>query len=383
MKFPKLRITTPSDPAPSQLASRTEADVAYTFYSKSHFDHMLRVERKRTERSKTPFLLLLLDISAILEKHRTKELVGKIQSILASCLRETDIRGWYEHNRIIGVIFTEMMSLNENTIDGIFRKIHDRFTEQFDPEWIKTMRVNFHIYPETNGKTPQGRSFDLSLYPDLAKQDIPKKFSMTIKKAIDFVGSSTAILLFSPVFIISAVAIKTTSKGPVFFRQKRMGENGKIFTMFKFRSMYMESDQEKHKKYIEKYILEQNISAVEPGVFKLNNDSRITPVGRFLRKTSLDELPQFINVLKGDMSLVGPRPPIPYECDLYDIWHRRRLLTCKPGITGLWQVTGRSRTTFDEMVRLDLKYISEWSLWLDLKILIMTPKAVMTGKGAY
>ncbi|PKN77543.1 MAG: polyprenyl glycosylphosphotransferase, partial [Deltaproteobacteria bacterium HGW-Deltaproteobacteria-1] len=102
----------------------------------------------------------------------------------------------------------------------------------------------------------------------------------------------------------------------------------------------------------------------------------------FIRKTSLDELPQFINVLKGDMSLVGPRPPIPYECKLYDIWHRRRLLSCKPGITGLWQVLGRSRTTFDEMVRLDLKYIREWCLWLDIKILLMTPKAVIDGTGA-
>ena len=134
--------------------------------------------------------------------------------------------------------------------------------------------------------------------------------------------------------------------------------------------------------YIKKYINDQKNCATEPGVFKLTNDSRITKVGSFIRKTSLDELPQFINVLKGDMSLVGPRPPIPYECELYDIWHRRRLLSCKPGITGLWQVTGRSRTTFDEMVRLDLKYIREWSLLLDLKILLMTPKAVIGGNGA-
>ena len=121
---------------------------------------------------------------------------------------------------------------------------------------------------------------------------------------------------------------------------------------------------------------------MEPGVFKLTQDSRITPIGRFLRKTSLDELPQFINVLRGQMSLVGPRPPLPYECELYNIWHRRRLLSCKPGITGLWQVMGRSRTTFDDMVRLDLKYIRNWSLGLDIKILLMTPKAVVSGSGA-
>jgi lipopolysaccharide/colanic/teichoic acid biosynthesis glycosyltransferase len=118
-------------------------------------------------------------------------------------------------------------------------------------------------------------------------------------------------------------------------------------------------------------------------VFKLTNDPRITPIGRLLRRTSLDELPQFLNVLKGQMSLVGPRPPIPYEVDCYEAWHKRRLLTVKPGITGLWQVKGRSRTTFDEMVRLDLQYARTWSLWLDLKIILKTPGAMVSGDGAH
>jgi lipopolysaccharide/colanic/teichoic acid biosynthesis glycosyltransferase len=195
--------------------------------------------------------------------------------------------------------------------------------------------------------------------------------------------SAAALLLFSPVFLGIAAAIKWTSDGPVFFKQERLGCNGKNFTFLKFRSMYKDNDPAKHRDYIVKYISEQQNAAVEPGVFKLKDDLRITPVGRRLRKMSLDELPQLVNVLKGDMSLVGPRPPIPYECDLYDIWHRRRLLSCKPGITGLWQVMGRSRTTFDDMVRLDLKYINEWSLGLDLKILLKTPGAVFGGKGAY
>jgi lipopolysaccharide/colanic/teichoic acid biosynthesis glycosyltransferase len=147
--------------------------------------------------------------------------------------------------------------------------------------------------------------------------------------------------------------------------------------------MYTDCDAQNHKEFIADYIAGGQRVDGDPGVFKLTHDPRITPVGRILRKTSLDELPQLINVLRGEMSLVGPRPPIPYECELYDVWHRRRLLSCKPGITGLWQVTGRSRTTFDDMVRLDLKYINEWSLWLDLKILFMTPKAVLTGAGAF
>jgi lipopolysaccharide/colanic/teichoic acid biosynthesis glycosyltransferase len=119
------------------------------------------------------------------------------------------------------------------------------------------------------------------------------------------------------------------------------------------------------------------------GVFKITNDARVTTIGKFLRRTSLDELPQFINVLKGEMSLVGPRPPIPYELEKYEVWHLRRVLEVKPGISGLWQVMGRSRTTFDEMVRLDLKYLREQSLWLDLKILLQTPWAVLTAKGAH
>jgi lipopolysaccharide/colanic/teichoic acid biosynthesis glycosyltransferase len=119
------------------------------------------------------------------------------------------------------------------------------------------------------------------------------------------------------------------------------------------------------------------------GIYKIVNDPRVTPLGRFLRRSSLDELPQFFNVLKGDMSLVGPRPPLPYEFERYFTWHRRRVLEIKPGITGLWQICGRSKTSFDEMVRLDLRYAREWSLWLDLKILLETPIAVIFRAGAY
>jgi len=195
--------------------------------------------------------------------------------------------------------------------------------------------------------------------------------------------------MLSPLLMAVAGLIKLTSKGPVLFRQERVGLFGKPFTFLKFRSMYVDSDQTKHKEYVTKFITDSrrkdaNESDLgENGVYKLTNDSRITPVGKFIRKTSLDELPQFFNVLKGDMSLVGPRPPIPYECEQYDLWHRRRILEVKPGITGLWQIKGRSSTTFDEMVRLDLNYVTNWSLLLDLKILFRTPFAVFKGKGAY
>ena len=153
--------------------------------------------------------------------------------------------------------------------------------------------------------------------------------------------------------------------------------------------MYVSEGSEIHKKFVKKFIRGEangNLKSEKGGqerVFKIKDDPRVTPIGRFLRKTSLDELPQLFNVLKGDMSLVGPRPPIPYEYEQYDIWHKGRILEFKPGITGLWQIEGRSSTSFNEMVRLDLKYIRDWSLWLDIKILFRTPLVVIKGKGAY
>jgi lipopolysaccharide/colanic/teichoic acid biosynthesis glycosyltransferase len=222
---------------------------------------------------------------------------------------------------------------------------------------------------------------------------------LVLKRAIDIAGSLLALAILSPIFLLVALSIKLTSKGPVLFKQKRLGLHGKEFTFLKFRSMHTNCGESKHKGYIKEFILEQK-SASGPGngpgngggngdgdggaeTYKLKDDDRITPLGRFLRKTSLDEIPQFLNVLKGEMSLVGPRPPIPYELELYDIWHRRRLLGVKPGITGLWQVYGRSSTTFNDMVRMDIRYTREWSLWLDLKILFKTPWVVLTCKGAY
>ena len=152
--------------------------------------------------------------------------------------------------------------------------------------------------------------------------------------------------------------------------------------------MYTDADSRVHQQYIQEFILQSkngngaHEALKQDGFFKLSQDPRITPLGRFIRTTSLDELPQLLNVLVGTMSLVGPRPPIPYEAEHYDIWHRRRLLEAKPGITGLWQVKGRSRTSFEDMVRLDLQYIDEWSLWTDLKLLLQTPWTVIKCEGA-
>jgi lipopolysaccharide/colanic/teichoic acid biosynthesis glycosyltransferase len=201
-----------------------------------------------------------------------------------------------------------------------------------------------------------------------------------MKRALDIAGSAILMLMLLPVYAVVAALVKMTSTGPVFFSQERVGRMGRSFRMLKFRTMYVNSDSAIHKKYVTDFITSNQ--ADTSGVFKIVNDPRITPVGRILRKTSLDELPQFWNVLRGDMSLVGPRPPLAYEVQQYKPWHRRRVLEAKPGITGLWQVTGRSRTTFDDMVRLDLRYARTCSVWTDVKILLATPRAVISGKGA-
>lgn len=193
----------------------------------------------------------------------------------------------------------------------------------------------------------------------------------------------TLILTF-PIWLAVSIAIKLNSPGPVLFRQERVGMDGRVFLCYKFRTMAADADDQLHREMYSKNITGA-IDAVDeaegPVYGKVPDDPRITGVGRYLRRTSLDELPQFLNVLLGEMSIVGPRPPIPYEVEEYDLWHRKRL-DMKPGITGLWQVSGRNRLTFEEMVKVDLYYIENWSLLLDLKIILLTLPAVLRGDGA-
>lgn len=207
------------------------------------------------------------------------------------------------------------------------------------------------------------------------------------KRLLDILGSGIGLLIGAPLFLILAAGVKLSSPGPVLFRQKRVGQYGKEFTFLKFRSMKHGNDASIHEKFVADLMALQAATEGRPGasgnpIYKMVNDTRITWFGALIRKTSLDELPQLINVLRGDMSLVGPRPPIPYEVDLYAPWHLERLIECKPGITGLWQVEGRSRVSFNEMVRMDLRYARDWSLLLDIQLLIRTIGIVFRMTGA-
>lgn len=207
--------------------------------------------------------------------------------------------------------------------------------------------------------------------------------ALGIKRAIDFVGAVFGLIVLSPLFALVALAIKSDSRGPVLFCQERLGRHGRPFTFYKFRTMEHGNDPSIHKQYVTSLIQgESEELKGQTGAYKIEADPRVTRVGHYLRRTSIDELPQLINVVLGDMSLVGPRPPIGYEVELYGARERRRL-DVMPGITGLWQVSGRSQKTYQEMVDLDLRYIDEWSVVLDMKILVRTVSVVLGRKGAW
>lgn len=346
----------------------------------------LRLERRRAERSRKPFLLMLVEGNHLFETDK-KVLQGVIAG-LSSSMRETDIHGWYEEHSILGVIFTEIGEADRNSILQMMRgKMLAALQNRLNPQHLAQISLSFHFYPEHWSGDGQRLSADTKLFPDLSQRDASRKLARSLKRAMDLVGSVVALTVFSPLFLLIALLIKLSSKGPVLFRQRRVGQHSVPFTFLKFRTMKVENDPSIHKEYVKRFIAGR-VDAEQGnengnGVYKITDDPRVTRIGTFLRKSSLDELPQFLNVFKGQMSLVGPRPPIPYELESYDIWHRRRVLEAKPGITGLWQVSGRSKIKFDDMVRRDLQYAQSWSLWLDIKILLQTPRAVFSGEGAW
>ena len=354
------------------------------------FLQMISVERKRTERSRKPFLLLLLEAGECRSVENNVRILANIQSALLPSTRETDVVGWYKNQSIAGVIFTELVINDRNSIlSAMLARVSSILRDNLTFEQFNQMKISFHFFPDNWDDDMSQRPSNPTLYPDLAQRDSAARFSSVTKRVIDIVGSTLALVIFAPAFLVIALAIKVSSKGPVFFSQHRVGQYGKPFAFLKFRSMYTGNDPSIHKEYVAQLIAGQargnhsNGNGDGASVYKLTNDPRVTAVGTFLRRTSLDELPQFLNVLKGEMSLVGPRPAIPYEVAAYQTWHRRRVLEVKPGITGLWQVNGRSRVGFDEMVRLDLRYAKARSPWLDIKILLHTPRAVLLGDGAF
>ncbi len=374
------RATSLVDPLNEPLLERKPLD-------EESFRRVIAIERKRTERSKSPFVLMLLEVANHQGPERTSAALDSVVSVLLASSRDTDLVGWYKNRMTVGALFTGLVVSDKNSIlSTILTRVSTTLRDELSFEQFNLVSISLHFFPDDWDHDSPGRPSNPALYPDLSTQDKGRRPLLIMKRAIDIVGGTLLALLCLPFCVLIALLVKATSKGPVLFRQQRVGQHGKQFTFLKFRSMYVDNDHSVHKEFVTQMItreLDRDKSERNQGVYKLTSDKRITRLGKFLRRTSLDELPQFINVLRGDMSLVGPRPPIPYELAAYQTWHRRRLLEVKPGITGLWQVTGRSTVDFDEMVRLDLRYATSWTPWLDLRILIRTPAAVIKGSGAY
>ena len=358
-------------------------------FAEDLFTKLLRLERKRAERSRKPFALMLVDAGKLLRTGRRDVVFARIAVALSLSTRETDIWGWHKEGAVIGVILTEIGAVETAAFrNTMLSKMTSALQTKFGPTEMKEIHISLHVFPEDpgshEGKGGSGKATK-DLYPELDREDLEKRAAKLIKRGMDIVGSLAALILLAPLILTIAVAIKLTSKGPILFTQKRIGQYGVGFTFLKFRSMYDGNDPKIHQEFVRRLIAakdECKQADGTAGAYKLQDDPRVTPLGKLLRRTSLDELPQLFNVLRGEMSLVGPRPPIPYETEAYDIWHRCRFFEIKPGITGLWQVRGRSSVTFDDMVRLDIQYARDWSLGLDLKILLETPRAVFFGKGA-
>jgi lipopolysaccharide/colanic/teichoic acid biosynthesis glycosyltransferase len=347
------------------------------------FRTVLIRERKRADRSNQPFIVLLLSQGAT-DSLALATWDPAIEA-LATAKRDTDVIGWFERGTTLGLVVPDIEGDTAVVARELEMRVRTELTRRLDQNATSAVSLNLHAH----GWQPETIDESMPLWPvePLLEKAAPRHRRLRIqagfKRALDIAGSAALLATLAPLFLVIAVLVKIKSPGPVFFKQKRIGEKGQPFLMLKFRSMYVNSDAAIHQQYVNWFITASDQEKrAKSGIFKLTNDPRITPIGGMLRRTSLDELPQFWNVLRGDMSLVGPRPPLEYEMQKYAPWHCRRVLEAKPGITGLWQVTGRSTTTFDEMVRLDLRYARSASIWTDIKILLATPRAVIMGRGA-
>ncbi len=376
MKNSEYSLLSESVPSPESAnnASHFRVNSGEVFYDEC-FIEQLRREKLRAERSKSRLSIILLTVTKEADAEANR--INKVLELVREKTRDTDISGYINHETV-GVLLPDTDEKGAKEICA--KLVNGTKKPRFS---ITTSTYPDHIFESlarSGGIRPDAFPFELDESLDNSW------FKLFLKRGVDIVGSIIGLLVFMPVMLITALAIKITSPGPIIFRQKRLGKQGIPFAFYKFRSMHVNMDDQIHRKYMQEFINGQHVKinqgdAKEP-FYKIKSDPRITRVGKFIRKTSIDELPQFFNVLKGDMSLVGPRPPLPYEAEKYQSWHLRRILEMKPGITGLWQVEGRSKTGWDDAVRLDIRYIRKWSLILDMKIMLKTVKIVLRCSGA-
>jgi lipopolysaccharide/colanic/teichoic acid biosynthesis glycosyltransferase len=369
----------------SSCAEGKKAGAFRPMFEEALFKDTIRRERKRTERSGLALAMLLVGVDDSRDEE-APSILASIAEALNEIKSDVDILGWFKQQTVMGLIVPEVQTANlASTCERLEADFRKEIMRRLDENLADRLSVRLRVCPEPQKLGDEElQTVDPFLYPELhASQQTITNFQVS-KRALDILASLLLLIVLSPLLLLIAGLVKLSSRGPVVFRQVRIGQMMKPFMMCKFRTMYADAGHEIHHDYVSWFISSSGTAQEKNKntFFKLTNDPRITPIGHILRKTSMDELPQLWNVLRGEMSLVGPRPPLWYELQQYKPWHRHRVLEAKPGITGLWQVTGRSRTTFDDMVRLDLRYARGCSLWTDIKILLATPGAVIRGRGA-
>ena len=367
--------------APSSSDAPTHSRLGFNTRTRSNeilardlFLRELEREKRRADRSKTPLSIVRWHVQA---DDRGPRIAMRLMDIVNSSRRETDVVGELGAG-VFGVLLPGTSEDGANVFVG---KIAQRTRDIPASTTVST-------YPDdafdnvASGQAVPDEVAELVDEPAVS----PRWPYDTLKRTIDVVLSLVMLFALAPLMLATAIAIAVTSPGPVIFRQSRLGKGGAPFDFYKFRSMRPSNDDRIHREFVASLIqgrhADINQQTPTKPLFKIKDDPRITPIGRLIRSTSIDELPQLFNVLKGDMSLVGPRPPLAYEATQYQSWHLRRILEIRPGITGLWQVEGRSRVSFDEMVRMDLRYIKGRSLALDLTLLVRTVSVVLTRQGA-
>ncbi|HTU99433.1 MAG TPA: sugar transferase [Luteitalea sp.] len=336
------------------------------------FRATLARERRRADRLASPFAVVIVDRSHLPTDAKAWQAILGLDLALRC---DVGVAGWLEENTVLGVLLPD-------TAPDLAAKATRRLERYLEARLHRDelAGTSVRLYTHASDADARGSHPPVDLLIESFTMPATAGGSLLAKRTLDVCASLALLLVFAPLMLLAYLAVRLSSPGPVLFRQTRIGRRGEPFTMLKFRSMRVDSGHAIHNDYVTWFI---TASSKQPrggdAVYKLTHDPRVTAVGHWLRRTSLDELPQFWNVLRGDMSLVGPRPPLPFEVDKYQPWHRRRVLDAQPGITGTWQVNGRSRTTFDDMVRMDLQYVRTRSLWTDIKILAATPLAMVKG----
>ena len=331
-------------------------------------------ETRRSERSNAPLSIVQYAIDdAFVDDPLYFE---RLFAALQNSMRETDVLGQ------IGVDTLAILcpDTDNEGARGLVAKMAPLIASL--PVAVVTATYPERLFDNLSRGASAGAEFHSFVVPSGSTKNVG---TYPLKGALDVIAALIALIVLGPLMLLVALIVKATSEGPVIFKQQRIGKGGMPFTFYKFRSMVVNTDDRIHREYTANLIRAGRAgAAAEPatGSFKMKADPRVTKIGRIIRKTSLDELPQLFNVLKGDMSMVGPRPCIPYEAANYEPWHLRRILSAKPGITGVWQVEGRSKVNFSEMVRMDLRYIRDCTLMLDLKIMMKTFGVVIRCDGA-